>query len=63
MNQMAVVLCLPYLPCIAPDYFIFHTMKLKHEENRFINVLEIPETSWEVLNSIMPEEFLTGFQW
>jgi hypothetical protein len=27
------------------------------------NVLEIPEISWQVLNSIIPEEFQTSFQW
>jgi hypothetical protein len=61
-NAMAVVLCFPYLPGIAPYDSMFPKMKLNHEEKICINVLEIPEISLQVLNSIMPDEFQTSFQ-
>lgn len=32
MKERAVVLCLPYSPGIAPNYFMVLKMKLKHEE-------------------------------
>jgi hypothetical protein len=32
MNEMAAVLCLPYLPGIAPNSFTIPKIKLKYEE-------------------------------